>query len=102
MKLDLGPEPFTKCVLAAPLLLAWVVAGVVGVAAAVMLPPVSLQLPGNLLLSLLGVVCCAACVCCTANSLGQFQMLRHLSGGASKQKVDISHVIVMLLLTWTP
>jgi hypothetical protein len=64
MKLDLGPEPFTNCVLAAPLLLAWVVAGVVEVAAAVMLPPVSLQLPGNLLLSPRGAVCSVACDCC--------------------------------------
>lgn len=87
MKLDLGPEPFMNCARAAPLLLAWVVAGVLAVTAAVLLPPVSLQLPGNLLLSVLGFVCCAACDCCTAYTLGQFQTARrHLSGGASKCK----------------
>lgn len=67
MKLDRGPEPLTNVALGP--LLAWLLAVVAArgvgavAAAAVVLPPTSLQLPGSLLLSLPLLVCCAACNC---------------------------------------
>lgn len=76
MKLDRPPLLLTNVALWPVLPLLWLLAGVagaVGVAAAVVLrPPLSLQLPGSLLVSLLlgPAACCADCGACTGTQEG--------------------------------